>query len=126
MTISCHQKIKSINQRLWRQKERKIGFRRYCFNGLTKSLESNNLWPPGQRLLVCQCNVPVNAFASFIQWDLAGNTLISVAHWVEQAAQKMTKALSLLAKLVNCSDSTAVHHKYNSAILWGRKQKCRM
>lgn len=54
---------------------------------------------PEQRLfydlvLACQCNIPVIVFASFFQWALAGNTLISMAHllWVERAAQEMTKA----------------------------------
>lgn len=80
--------------------KKEIGFRSYCFNGPTKKpLESNNLWPPGQRLLVCQCNIPVSAFASFIKWELEGNALVSVAHWEEQAAQKITGAASLLAKL---------------------------
>ncbi len=44
--------------------------------------------------------------------------------WVERTAQEMTKALSPSGKadkLVR-SNSTAVAHKYNSSILWGRKQ----
>lgn len=95
-----HQKIKSINQSLKSQWKR-LGWEVIVLTGRQKTLESNNLWPPRQRLLVCRCNIPVRAFASFIKWELEGNAPVSMAGWEEQTAPKIIWAASLLARLWN-------------------------
>lgn len=95
-----HQKIKGINQSLKSQWKR-LGSEVIVLTGRQKTLESNNLWPPRQRLLVCRCNIPVRAFASFIKWDLEGNAPVSMADWEEQAAPNIIWAASLLARLWN-------------------------